>query len=64
MSGVLSTGTSAWAGMSPCLVQERQALPARDRRAIFRGDAFHFGPMSRFLVARVAQDHTVFIERV
>ena len=36
------------------LVEQCAALPARDRGAILGGDPFHFGPMSRFPVARIA----------
>jgi hypothetical protein len=46
------------------LVQQRSALPARHGGAVFCGDAFHFGPMSSFLVARIAQHHTLSIEGV
>src|SRR2546425_782184 len=46
------------------LVLQRQALSARHRGAVLRGNAFHFGPVSRFLVARIAQYHAVLREGV
>jgi hypothetical protein len=46
------------------LVQQRQALPAGHRGAVIRGDPFHFGPMSSFFVARIAQKHPVVIKAV
>jgi len=46
------------------LIQQRQALPARYRGAIVRGDPFHFSPMRRFPVARVAQHHAIVVEGV
>src|SRR5262245_13696573 len=46
------------------LVQERPALPAGDRGPVVGGDPLHLGPVGGLLVARVAQDHAVFIEGV
>ena len=47
---------------SLAIVEQQQALPAGYRCSIIRGDAFHFGAMSGFFIARVAQDHAVVIE--
>ena len=41
------------------LMQQCQTFPARDCGAIICGDTFHFGPMGGFLVARIAQHHSV-----
>ena len=41
-----------------------QTLPALHRGTVVRRDAFHFGPVSRFLVARIAQYHAVGVEGV
>jgi hypothetical protein len=46
------------------LVHQRQALPARHRSTIIRGDPFHFGPMSPFFVARITQNHAIIVEGV
>src|SRR5437762_3281257 len=46
------------------LVEQRETLPARHRSTVLSGDSLHFGPVSRFLVARVAKNHTVLIEGV
>jgi hypothetical protein len=45
-------------------VKQRDALPAGHGGADIRGDAFHFGPVRGFLVARIAQHHAFFIEGV
>lgn len=44
------------------LVEQRKALPAGHCGLIILGDPFHLGPVSRFLVARIAQNHSVLIE--
>lgn len=69
LAGALSETDSAGSAVSTpflpsllALVQQRQALPARDRGEIVRSDPFHFGSMSSFLVARITQDHAVVIE--
>src|SRR5262245_39925643 len=46
------------------LVQQPQALLARHRLTILRGDAFHFGPVCGLAVARIAEDHAVLVEGV
>jgi hypothetical protein len=46
------------------LVQQRQALRARDGGAVLRGDSFHFGPMSGFLITRITEYHAVLVEGV
>jgi hypothetical protein len=46
------------------LVHQCQALPARHRSTIIRGDLFHFGPMSRFFVAGITQNHSIIVEGV
>ena len=45
-------------------VQQCQALPARHRVAIVRGNAFHLRSMRRFPVARITQDHAMLVEGV
>ena len=46
------------------LVEQYQALPARHRRAIIRGDPLHLGPVRRLPVPTVAQYHPILIEGV
>jgi hypothetical protein len=46
------------------LVHQIDALAARHRGAIGCRDSFHVGPVGGFLVARIAQYHTVFVDGV
>jgi hypothetical protein len=45
-------------------VQQDQALAAGHGSRISGRNSLHFGPMRGFLIARVAQDHTIGIEAV
>lgn len=50
--------------MPVAVVERRQALPARDRRAVLGGDPLDLGAMGGFPVARIAHHHAVLVERV
>jgi hypothetical protein len=50
-------------GLVPC-VQQRQALTARHRGVVVRGDPFHRGPVGGLPVPGVTQDHAILIEGV
>ena len=41
-----------------------QALPTGHGLGIIGGDPFDFSTMSRLLVARIARDHAIFVEKV
>jgi hypothetical protein len=46
------------------LVQHVDALAARHRGAIGGRDSFDVGPVGGFLIARIAQYHSVFVDGV